>query len=158
MLSRHYALLAHHWAAAERWGEDYAGWAAGGRPKWAPLVEAYSTAKDQGVAAFFTPRASLTGLAIGFALSFLLVLFVRTDLWVILDNFGCLTNPQVSELPNLSRVLAMEVADGKLQGVVNSVWTWPITVFLTWGCGLLIPRPGEPPGTLRFVAALRPWG
>ncbi len=95
------------------------------------------------LAAFFTPRASLTGLAIGFALSFILVLLVRTDLWVILDNFGCLTNPQVSELPNLSRVLAMEVDDGKLQGVVNSVWTWPVTVFLTWGCGLLIPRPAE---------------
>ena len=90
------------------------------------------------LAAFFTPRASLTGLAIGFALSFILVLLVRTDFWVIFDNLGFLTDAQIDD------VLTMDLDKaGKPKAIINSVWAWPVTVFITWGCGILIPRPDK---------------
>ncbi len=90
------------------------------------------------LAAFFTPRASLKGLAIGFGLSFLLVLCLRTDLWTILDNLGLLTDAQIEDL------LTMKVKDGKPAAIISSVWAWPVTVFITWGCGWLLPRRDEP--------------
>ncbi|MFP6901217.1 MAG: hypothetical protein VCA36_09755, partial [Opitutales bacterium] len=90
------------------------------------------------LAAFFTPRASLRGLAIGFALSFLLVLSIRTDLWVILQNLSILTDSQIAD------VATINLKDGKPAAIVNSVWAWPVTVFITWGCGLLFPRRVEP--------------
>ena len=92
------------------------------------------------LAAYFNPKASLTGLALGCALSFLLVLFLRADMWVVLDNLGLLTSPGMSDLPDLSRILTMEIVDGKPKPIVNSVWAWPVTVFLTWGCGLLFAK------------------
>ena len=86
------------------------------------------------LAAFFTPRASLPGLAVGFVLSFLLVLLLRTDLWTILDNFCVLNDSQIAQIPT------MEVIKGSPRAIINSVWAWPVTVFITWGCGLLFPR------------------
>lgn len=89
------------------------------------------------LAAFFTPRASLRGLAIGFGLSFLLVLFLRTELYAALLNLEICSEAQVAALPHLS------VKDGSPASSINSVWAWPVTVFLTWGCGLLFPKATE---------------
>jgi SSS family transporter len=90
------------------------------------------------LAAFFTPRASLRGLALGFALSFALVVCLRTDAWTILANLGVLTDSQIAQLPT------MEVVKGAPKAIISSVWAWPVTVFITWGCGLLVPRRDEP--------------
>ncbi len=89
------------------------------------------------LAAFFTPRASLRGLVIGFALSFLLVIFVKTDLWIIFQNLSLLTDAQIDNLP------AIKIEDGKPAHEIHSAWSWPVTVFITWGCGLLFPRREE---------------
>ena len=86
------------------------------------------------LASYCSPRASLLGLSIGFALSFLLVLYLRTDLWTILLQFGLLDPDQVKSFP------ALDFENGVPRSSINSVWAWPITVFLTWGCGILIPR------------------
>ena len=92
------------------------------------------------LAAFFTPRASLVGLAIGFALSFALVLVLRTDFWTILDNLRILNESQIDRVPGIS------IADGSPKAYLNSVWAWPVTVFITWGCGILFAnrKPLQP--------------
>ena len=92
------------------------------------------------LAAYFTPRASLTGLTVGCCISFVLVLLIRSDAWVVLDNLGLLTVPSIKDFTELKRILTMEIVNGKLIPTVNSVWAWPVTVFITWGCGILIPK------------------
>jgi SSS family transporter len=91
------------------------------------------------LAAYFTPQASLRGLVVGFALSFLLVLLIRTDLWTILLNLDFMTIESIAGFPTIA-----PTEDGKPKAIVNSVWVWPVTVFITWGCGLLIPRREQP--------------
>ena len=89
------------------------------------------------LAAFFTPKASLRGLIFGFALSFALVLFIRTELWTILQNLNLLTDAQIDNLP------AIKIVNGKPAHEIHSAWVWPVTVFITWGCGLLRPRSSD---------------
>ena len=86
------------------------------------------------LAAYFTPRARLKGLALGFVLSFLLVLFLRTELYSALLNLDICSEGQIASLPHI------EVKGGKPSSSISSVWAWPVTVFLTWGCGLLFPK------------------
>jgi len=86
------------------------------------------------LAALLTPRASAKGLSLGFALSFALVAYLRPDFYQILLNFDLITLEQVEPLSGL------EVMGEKLQITINTAWAWPVTVFLTWGCGLLFPK------------------
>ena len=82
----------------------------------------------------------LAGLAIGFALSFALVLVLRTDFWTILANLRILNESQIDRVPGIS------IADGSPKAYLNSVWAWPVTVFITWGCGILFAnrKPLQP--------------
>ena len=86
------------------------------------------------LAALLTPRASAKGLSLGFALSFALVAYLRPDFYQILLNFDLIPLEQVEALSGL------EVMGEKLQITINTAWAWPVTVFLTWGCGLLFPK------------------
>jgi SSS family solute:Na+ symporter len=86
------------------------------------------------LASLFTPKASVKGLSLGFALSFALVAYLRPDFYQILLNFDLISLDQVEEWSGLM------VKGSKLIIEINTAWAWPVTVFLTWGCGLLMPR------------------
>jgi len=89
------------------------------------------------LASLFTPRASVRGLSLGFALSFALVAYLRPDFYQILLNFDLISLDQVEEWSGLM------VKGSKLLIEINTAWAWPVTVFLTWGCGLLLPRKAK---------------
>ncbi len=86
------------------------------------------------LASLFTPRAGVKGLSLGFALSFALVAYLRPDFYQILLNFDLISLDQVEEWSGLM------VKGSKLMIEINTAWAWPVTVFVTWGCGLLFPR------------------
>jgi Na+/proline symporter len=86
------------------------------------------------LASLFTPKASVKGLSLGFALSFALVAYLRPDFYQILLNFDLISLDQVETWSGLM------VKGSKLIIEINTAWAWPVTVFLTWGCGLLLPR------------------
>ena len=89
------------------------------------------------LASLLTPRASVKGLSLGFALSFALVAYLRPDFYQILLNFDLISLDQVEEWSGLM------VKGSKLMIEINTAWAWPVTVFLTWGCGLLLPRKAK---------------
>ena len=78
-------------------------------------------------------RGRLRGLVIGAVLSFLLVLFVRTDVWVLLIKGGLIEPATLAQLPTYR--LSADGAD--LVSTFSYVWMWPITAILTFVCGLL---------------------
>jgi Na+/proline symporter len=78
-------------------------------------------------------KGSVRGLVIGTVLSFLIVMFVRTDVWVL---FGKGNTELFESLGNLP---TYEYKDGSLKSVYAFVWTWPLTTILTLLCGVLIP-------------------
>ena len=86
------------------------------------------------LASLLTPKASVKGLALGFVLSFLLVASIRTDFYQILLNYNLISFETALKWSFLAD------KDGKLTIIINAVWAWPVTVFITWGFGLLIPR------------------
>ena len=86
------------------------------------------------LASLLTPHASAKGLSLGFFLSFALVAYLRPDLYQILLNFDFISYDDVDRWSGLS------VNGEKLGITINTAWAWPVTVFLTWGCGLLFPR------------------
>ena len=85
-------------------------------------------------ASLLTPRASAKGLSIGFACSFLLVAYLRPDVYQVLLNFELVTIDQVQNWSGL------EVKNEKLSIQINTAWAWPVTVFITWGCGILFSK------------------
>ena len=89
------------------------------------------------LASLFTPRASAKGLSLGFALSFTLVAYLRPDFYQILLNFNFISYEDVAQWSGL------KVDGEKLGIIINIAWAWPVTVFLTWGCGLLLPRKSK---------------
>jgi Na+/proline symporter len=86
------------------------------------------------LASLLTPRASAKGLSIGFACSFLLVAYLRPDIYQVLLNFELVTIDQVQNWSGL------EVKNEKLSIQINTAWAWPVTVFITWGCGILFSK------------------
>jgi len=86
------------------------------------------------LASLFTPKASVKGLSLGFALSFALVAYLRPDFYQILLNFDLISFEDVAQWSGL------KVDGEKLGIIINTAWAWPVTVFLTWGCGILLPR------------------
>ena len=89
------------------------------------------------LAALLSPRASTLGLSLGFLLSFLLVAYLRPDFYQVLINFDVITMKQALEWNGLAET------GGKLAPKINTAWAWPVTVFLTWGCGVLIAGEGK---------------
>lgn len=69
----------------------------------------------------FFKHASLKGIWLGLVLSILLTLYVRPDVYTIMKNFGVITSEQAVTL----------------KPVMNYAWLYPITCFLTLGCGIL---------------------
>lgn len=86
------------------------------------------------LASLLTPKASARGLSIGFFLSFFLVASLRPDFYQILINYNIITLQDALEWSFLKD------NHGKLGILINTVWAWPLTVFITWGMGILIPR------------------
>ena len=86
------------------------------------------------LASIFTPQARVRGLAFGFILSFLLVSSLRPDFYQILLNYKLISFETVLRWSFLSD------DGGKLGILINTVWAWPVTVFITWGCGLLFAK------------------
>ena len=79
-------------------------------------------------------KSTARGLTLGFVLSFLLVLYIRTDFWNILLNFNTTSAEQIASFA------PFEAEGGKLKSKINAAWAWPVTALLTWGCGVLLGR------------------
>ena len=91
------------------------------------------------LAAFFTPKANLRGLATGFGLSFVLVMCIRTDIWNLFILLKVLTAEQVSNFTLLKLITSDVVGESsKLGTVIHSSWAWPVTALLTWGFGYFL--------------------
>ena len=86
------------------------------------------------LASLLTPKASVKGLAVGFALSFLLVASLRPDFYQILLNY------ELISFENALQWSFLKDNGGKLGIIINTVWAWPVTVFITWGFGLLFTK------------------
>lgn len=83
-------------------------------------------------------RASFRGLALGFALSFLLVMLVKTDVYTILVNFSALTPGKIADNRLLSAFISVS-DQGSLSSRLNFAWMYPVTALITLGFGFLIP-------------------
>ncbi len=80
-------------------------------------------------------KGSLRGLVVGSAVSFLLVLFIRTDVWVLLHFMG-MPYEWLGQLPTYE---VIGEGDGaKLSTVVGFYWAWPVTTIITCLCGLYL--------------------
>jgi len=85
-------------------------------------------------------KGSARGLAIGSALSVLLVMLVRTDVWVLWIKLK-LPFEWLASLPTYT---LNDAGDG-IVAVYSFVWAWPLTTLLTFACGVLFagkPRRG----------------
>lgn len=79
-------------------------------------------------------RGNLHGLIAGALLSFVLVVFVRIDVWILLID-------QVEGLKEwLARLPTYRLEGETLKTTIASAWMWPITTLLTVGLGLLPKR------------------
>jgi len=82
-------------------------------------------------------KGSFRGLLIGSMLSFLTVVFMRPDIWILLQAAGM----PIDWLASLPTFTVKETAAGsELVTVIGTHWAWPLTTFITLGFGLLIPR------------------
>jgi Na+/proline symporter len=80
-------------------------------------------------------RGSFRGLLIGSIASFVFVLFIRTDVWLILDYFG-LSFAWLDQLPMYW--VEGDTGNQVLKPSVGFFWAWPVTTLVTLACGLLI--------------------
>ena len=79
-------------------------------------------------------QGSVRGLLLGFVISFVLVMFVRLDIWVLLIKAELVTEEWLGSLPTYDLV-----EGGGLKARIAYVWMWPLTAILTLACGLAIP-------------------
>lgn len=83
-------------------------------------------------------RGSFKGLLWGSVLSFVFVLFIRTDAWVLLHSLGNLPIEWLGKLP-MYYVESTTLSDGTLQhkliATVGFFWSWPVTTVLTFALG-----------------------
>lgn len=82
-------------------------------------------------------RGSFSGLAIGAVISFVLVLFVRTDIWVLFMNDGLAES--LSKLPSYDLVSPLGEPKG-IKSTLASAWMWPITTIITFAFAFIIPK------------------
>tara|TARA_R110002096_G_scaffold393627_3_gene588656 strand:- start:4248 stop:5867 length:1620 start_codon:yes stop_codon:yes gene_type:complete len=83
-------------------------------------------------------KGSVLGLVIGAVVSFVLVVFVRADVWVLFMND--------SLAETLAKLPTYTLVDGDVKSIktnLASAWMWPVTTMITVGLGLLIPRKGD---------------
>jgi hypothetical protein len=90
------------------------------------------------LASLLSPKAGVKGLSVGFLFSFMLVVSLRPDLYQILLNYDLIS------FDTALRWSFLQDRNGTLSPIVNTVWAWPVTVFITWGFGLLIPQKKGP--------------
>ena len=87
-------------------------------------------------------RSSARGLMVGVIVSFLLVLFIRVDIWVLMVGDWKWLAETLASLPTYDLTKSI-LADGSIKYGLKPVfyfgWAWPITTLLTWTCGMLIP-------------------
>ena len=76
-------------------------------------------------------RGNFKGILIGAIVSFIITMFVRMDVWVLVDKAGLDLSALLSNLPSYY------LDGGNLKTTFNSSWMWPIGTFLTLGFGLL---------------------
>ena len=76
-------------------------------------------------------RGSFRGILIGAVISFVITMFVRLDVWILLEKAGWSFGSELAALP------WYELKEGKLSALFYSPWMWPIGTFLTLGGGLL---------------------
>ena len=79
-------------------------------------------------------RGSVTGLVIGAVISFILVIFVRVDVWVLVMNDGL-----AETLSKLPTYVLVEGEPNSLRPTIASAWMWPVTTLLTVALGLMMP-------------------
>lgn len=79
-------------------------------------------------------KGSFRGLLIGSVVSFLTVVFMRPDIWILFHKVG-MSYEWLGHLPTFT---VSEDGD-KLGTVIGTHWAWPLTTFITLGFGLLIP-------------------
>lgn len=75
-------------------------------------------------------RRDIRGIWIGAILSFLLVLWIRPDIYNLLASFGVISIEQAKDL----------------RPAISFAWLYPVTCLLTLGCGLLFGRRIKPGG------------
>jgi solute:Na+ symporter, SSS family len=80
-------------------------------------------------------RGSVKGLIAGAVLSSVLVLFVRTDVWVLF-----MSDPLAHWLAQLPTYELVEGTPDSVRPTFASEWMWPITTFLTMGMGWIFGR------------------
>ena len=91
---------------------------------------------------------SFRGLVWGSVLSFIAVLFIRSDVWVLLhtfelDLFGLSLgfNMPYEWLAALPMYFIEVQGDAQsLKTTVGFYWAWPVTTILTFGLGVLWPK------------------
>ena len=86
-------------------------------------------------------QSSLRGLTIGFILSFLTVLYFRTDLYTVLINFDMITPEAAASIHGVRMG-----ENGGVEAWLNHAWLWPVTTMITVSCGVIFGRPHEPSG------------
>ncbi len=82
-------------------------------------------------------RGSMRGLVVGSAISILFVMFLRADIWVLWIAVG-LPFQWLGSLPTLE----INAAGDGLLPVYCYAWAWPVTTFITFGCGYFFAVPG----------------
>lgn len=87
-------------------------------------------------------RASARGLIIGVVTSFLLVLLIRVDIWVLMVGDWKWLAETLARLPTYDLTKSV-LANGEIKYGLKPVyyfgWAWPLTTILTVACGMLIP-------------------
>lgn len=86
-------------------------------------------------------RGSMKGLILGSVLSFVLVAFIKLDIWVLLNKAGL----DVRWLANLPTYY-LDSNPKNLLGVKVSLgyfWAWPMTTIITFGCGWLLAKKDD---------------
>ena len=83
-------------------------------------------------------RGAFKGLLVGSLISFVGVLFIRDDVWVLLHSLVGMSYDWLGVLPMY--FTEGQGADQKLHKTVGFFWAWPVTTLVTFGCGYFWPR------------------
>ena len=91
-------------------------------------------------------KASARGLVIGVVISFIMVLFIRVDVWVLMVGNWQWLAESLASLPTYD-LNVTTLADGSVKYGLKPVyyfgWAWPLTTLITLFCGMLIPGKKE---------------
>ncbi|MCP4849963.1 MAG: hypothetical protein GY899_18645 [Verrucomicrobiaceae bacterium] len=80
-------------------------------------------------------RGSFRGLLIGSLISFVAVMFVRTDIWNLLTKAGIISAESLATLFTYE----LNASGDGVRSLYCFAWMWPLTCFITLGVGLLVP-------------------